>query len=216
MTDIAAFLTSLVTVLRNAVAHVAARESRRAQAAAHLAGPPHLAPEAPAHVRLMRFWAYALRTVQRLDRLVQRWQAGTLPPPTTRTDITAPKKPRPAPLPAAGANQPSTAIPRLPRTRGWVTRLVGHPAAGAASQLQHLLTTPEMAAFLAAAPQAARLLRPFWRMLSPDPLPAPLVPAIPPPPRPKRPPAPPRAKLPKLSFEPWVRAAVRALRKKYG
>ena len=57
MTDIAAFLTSLVTALRNAVAHVAARESRRAQAAAHHVGQPLPAPEALAHVRLMRFWA---------------------------------------------------------------------------------------------------------------------------------------------------------------
>ncbi|MBN9564386.1 MAG: hypothetical protein J0H14_27220, partial [Alphaproteobacteria bacterium] len=39
------------------------------------------------------------------------------------------------------------------------------------SHLQALLEDPEMREFLAAAPQAGRLLRPIWRKLSPDVLP---------------------------------------------
>ena len=213
MTDIASFLLTLVAVLRDAVARAATRESIRANAAARQSVAPHPAPETLPHARLMQFWAYALRTAQRLERLVQRWQAGTLPPrqqPATRharTTSAAPATTQAAPRPAA---------PRLPRTRGWGTRLGGHSAAGAASQLQHLLTTPEMAAFLGAAPQATRLLRPFWRMLTADPLPAPLAPATPPPPLAPKPPRPPRPALPPLLFQPYVRAAIRALRKKYG
>ncbi|MBN9559359.1 MAG: hypothetical protein J0H14_01360, partial [Alphaproteobacteria bacterium] len=67
------------------------------------------------------------------------------------------------------------------------------------SHLQALLEDPEMREFLAAAPQAGRLLRPLWRKLSPDVLPdilrlpprppRPRKPRAPRPPRPARPPA---------------------------
>ncbi len=43
-------------------------------------------------------------------------------------------------------------------------RLVPQTASGA-SQLQHLLAEPEMAALIAAAPQMGRILRPLCRML---------------------------------------------------
>jgi len=52
-------------------------------------------------------------------------------------------------------------------------RLVGHEAAGGASQLRHLLNEPEMAALIAASPrQTGRLLRPLCRMLGIAPPPA--------------------------------------------
>ncbi len=51
-----------------------------------------------------------------------------------------------------------------PRGHAWLVRLVP-AAAGGGSQLQYLLAEPEMADFLAAAPQAGRILRPLCRAL---------------------------------------------------
>ncbi len=130
---------------------------------------------------------------------------------------------RPArPRPCVPRQRPPAAPSPLPRGRAWLMRLVPE-AAGAASQLQHLLTDPEMAALIAAAPQAGRILRPLCRMLGIDPpaalrLPppagrpttsrraasAPLGPApapLEPPPRP-RPPTPARASLPRACGPP--------------
>jgi hypothetical protein len=53
----------------------------------------------------------------------------------------------------------------------WLTCMLGYDAAGYGSQLRHLLTDAECAAFLEAVPQAGRILRPLLRMLSIDPLP---------------------------------------------
>ncbi|MBN9563692.1 MAG: hypothetical protein J0H14_23665 [Alphaproteobacteria bacterium] len=65
------------------------------------------------------------------------------------------------------------------------------------SHLQALLEDPEMREFLAAAPQAGRILRPLWRKLSPDVLPDILrLPPRPRKPRPPRPPKPPRPARP--------------------
>jgi len=82
-----------------------------------------------------------------------------------------------APLTPA-RREPPAAWPRLPHKFAWLVRLVPE-AACYGSQLRHLLAEPEMAALLAASPQARRLLRPLCRML-----------AVPPPQ------AVPRAKLP--------------------
>ena len=61
--------------------------------------------------------------------------------------------------------RPSRPWPRLPRGRYWLIRLA--PEANCfASQLQHLLADPGMAALLQAAPQAGRILRPLCRMLA--------------------------------------------------
>ncbi|MDA8252665.1 MAG: hypothetical protein M0Z28_26330, partial [Rhodospirillales bacterium] len=61
---------------------------------------------------------------------------------------------------------------RLPRGRGWLVRLVGAEAAAGASQLQHLLATPAMAALIEASPRTGRLLRPLCRTLGVKPPPA--------------------------------------------
>jgi hypothetical protein len=121
-----------------------------------------------------------------LERLIARWRAGTLP------------KPR---LPRAGQSRKASPKPTLPTAPAWLVARVGYTAAGFGSQLQHALSDPDLAAFLAAAPQAGRLFRPLYRMLGIEP-PAPLRrqprprPARPkPPPKPK--PAPFRVPLPK-------------------
>eukprot|EP01037_Dinobryon_pediforme_P012937 gene12937-13037_t len=53
----------------------------------------------------------------------------------------------------------------LPRRFGWLVGLVGHEAAGRASQLAHLLADPEMAALVRDVPQARRILSPLCWML---------------------------------------------------
>ena len=127
-------------------------------------------------------WGRLGRMASRFESLFAKWQAGALPKP---------RKPR--------ANPPRTRrpTPRLPQRRAW---LLAEPeifrlaAAACRSRLEHLFTDPAMAAFLQAAPQAGRILRPLCHMLgitaAPD---LPAVLALPPPPRfrPAPPPTPP-------------------------
>jgi hypothetical protein len=63
-----------------------------------------------------------------------------------------------------GSPSPGTSSLRLPRSFGWLVRL-GSEAACYRSQLQYLLSDPEIAALLAAAPQVGRVLRPLCHML---------------------------------------------------
>ncbi len=135
------------------------------------------------------------RMVVRLAGLAVRMRNGTLPA-RRRPGAGSPRpaSPRPASVPPP---------PRLPRGFAWVPRLVPE-ANGYASQLRHLLAEPEMAALLAAAPQAGRILRPLCRMLGirpppglPGPRPAPagtpsgaIIPAAPHPPPPTDEPSP--------------------------
>ena len=72
------------------------------------------------------------------------------------------RRQRPA-RPARPAPAPDTL--RLPRQRFWMFRLLPRDATGYGSQLQAWLATPEMAALLAAAPEAGRILRPLCRLL---------------------------------------------------
>lgn len=97
------------------------------------------------------------RAMTRFTTLVAQWRAGTLP------------KPRLSRAGQARAHAPS---PHLPAEHGWLTGMLGYQAAGCANQLQDLLHTDEMAEFLAAAPQALRILRPLRRLLGVDTVPA--------------------------------------------
>jgi hypothetical protein len=95
-----------------------------------------------------------------LERLLARFRAGTLRPGVARVGervgervaSTALTWPRPARIWPAGF--------------GWLAVVMAHRSIGYGSQLQAILEQPEMAALLAASPQARRLLRPICRMLS--------------------------------------------------
>ena len=89
------------------------------------------------------------RTALRVTRLAAR--QGQAPRPRT------PGKP------AARPPRPKSPLV-LPRGKRWLIRLIPQTAFGG-SQLQHLLSQPEMADFIAATPQIGRLLRPLCRML---------------------------------------------------
>ena len=90
------------------------------------------------------------RAVRRFQNLFDRWQANTLPTPR--------------PARAARATEPRQK-PYFPAGRAWLAGTTDHHVRGYASQLQHLLAHPDMAEFLAAAPQAGRILRPLCHML---------------------------------------------------
>ena len=123
-------------------------------------------------VMLCAVWGRIARMGTRLERLIAQWRAGKLP-----------TQPRPR---AGGTRSAATpgSRPRFPNSPGWLMLRVRETAAFG-SQLQHLLSEPEWAEFLAAVPQAGRILRPLCRMLLVDVVPPvlkralqPLVPAL--------------------------------------
>ena len=162
------------------------------------------------------------RIAQRLDRLMLRWQAGTLPRPRP------PHAPRPAAEASLRINVPRINVPPIyvPQGHAWLIRLV-QPTAQYMPQLERFLADPQTRALVAAAPQAGRLLRPLCRMLAivpPDWLRLPARPARPRPlqPAPVQPapvqPAPvqpaPEPGTPDRPLPPYIRAAVRAWKRR--
>ena len=107
---------------------------------------------------ILLIWTRLRRLAARFAALAARVRAGTL-------RSRAPAR-RAASRPASPPASPPP--PRLPNDFAWLVRLVGWEAAGCGSQLQHLLSDPEFAALIAAAPQMGRLLRPLCRMLGVD------------------------------------------------
>ena len=115
---------------------------------------------------------YLGRTMRRLAVLEAKLAAGTLVPDTPRTST---------PTTTEGDAAPSGA-----RLKLRLLMLTGFRAMHLMMPLQELVAAPETAALLAASPEAGRLIRPLWRMLMPDPMPAVL--RLPPRPRKPRPP----------------------------
>ena len=116
-------------------------------------------------------WHYIFRLSGRLDRLVTRWQNGTLPKPRAPHPA-APQAPAShsiAPRPGRNrATPPAQPKFRLPGGHMWLLRSI-QGTAFAGSQLSHLLAhDPQMQAFLEAAPQARRLINPLCRMFGFD------------------------------------------------
>jgi hypothetical protein len=144
-------------------------------------------------------WMRVNRTRHRLERLLARVAAGWLPRPAAPR---APAEPRDPTVPRR-TRVCAPALGRLPRARAWLVRVAGYHAAGSGSQLEHLLTDPAMAEFLAAVPSAARMLRPLCRTLGISP---PVL-GFPPP----RPAKPPRQKRAAPSAIAQVYAALRAM-----
>ena len=111
-------------------------------------------------------WKYLQRTTRRLAALHAQFAAGTLVSATlasaTRKDRARRQAAEPAESTSRGEKLPS----------GPVLARFGAGYLGA--WLLALVDDPEMQALLAASPQAGRLLRPLWRRLTNDPLPAPL------------------------------------------
>jgi hypothetical protein len=132
------------------------------------------------------------RAVNRFAALARRVRAGTAAirgrPPAATPRPTAARPPKPT----------------FPRRFFWLVNIApGHQMAAGRGYFRNLLAEPDMAAFLQAAPQAARIFRPLCRILgiarAPD-LPAILFPtrarrpATPRAPRPPKEPRPPRVR----------------------
>ena len=101
-------------------------------------------------------WARIGRMGARLERLIALWRAGKLP------QARAPR--------ARQANQSARQKPVYPTDPDWPLVHV-QEAAAYGSQLQHLVSGEDCAAFLAACPQARRILRPLLHMLGSRPVP---------------------------------------------
>jgi hypothetical protein len=100
-------------------------------------------------------YAFLGRSIQRLDRLATRWQAGE----NLRPRATKPRTRKPA-----DAKAPAL---RLPTGNMWLVKLV-QPEPWHVNQggvvIANLLADPDTKALVEAAPQAGRLLRPLARM----------------------------------------------------
>ena len=102
-------------------------------------------------VLLVAVWGRIGRMRARLERLIMLWRAGKLP---------LARKSRAGEVRAARV-QAASIIPTVP---AWLLVAV-REAASARARLEHLLTDAEFVEFLAAVPQAGRILRPLCRML---------------------------------------------------
>jgi hypothetical protein len=102
-------------------------------------------------VLLVAVWGRIGRISTRLERLIALWRAGMLPAPRIRRGR----------VPGTLANKPVSAFPRTP---AWLLVAV-RDAAPFGARLESMLSEAECEAFLEAAPQARRLLRPLCRML---------------------------------------------------
>ncbi|MBC7637114.1 MAG: hypothetical protein H7251_16105 [Acetobacteraceae bacterium] len=101
---------------------------------------------------LVMVWGRISRMGARLERLMAKWRAGTLP---------TPRKPRAS---GVAAVSPSAERPAYPTAPAWLIAYV-RAAASYGSQLEHMMGEDEFARFLAEVPQARRILRPLCRML---------------------------------------------------
>lgn len=79
----------------------------------------------------------------------------------------------PVPTTAAAPREPRTPPAfLLPRAKGWLRRMVpSHHLGGCASQFAALCDKPDMAALLDTSPEAVRICRRLYRMLTGDPFP---------------------------------------------
>ena len=109
-------------------------------------------------VLLVAVWGRIARMRTRLERLIVSWRAGKQP---LARAVRAGRV-------CASRTKPRDKFPTAP---GWLLRRLGYEVAAFGSQLQHLLTEAECGEFLAAMPQAGRILRPLLRMLTLDPAP---------------------------------------------
>jgi hypothetical protein len=188
------------------------------RAAIGLLNPPVTARES--HARMLQMLYNRVgRAARLLARLYDLWRQNRLPVPRPSRART----PKAAPTGETAPALPH--IPPIPRAKGWFVNAGRHHAGLAHFQLNAFLAREDVAEFLAAVPQAGRYLRPLCRLLA---VPQPAFLALPPRPRRTRPPRPraPRARAPNLRnpqlppgdppFRPYVLAAARYFRKKYG
>ena len=151
MLSIATTLALLITRLRAAIGTHLGREAR-VQPPVWIGTTlyaPRPDPKAPSKLPepvWSLLWLRLARLSARFTALHTKWRENRLPTPRIR-----PKRPSPT---------PTTPRLRLPEEFGWVNRRIPE-CAPPAGMLDALVRDPGTRAFVAAAPQAARLLRPL-------------------------------------------------------
>ena len=105
---------------------------------------------------LVAVWGRIGRMRTRLERLIALWRAGMLPNP---------RKSRAGEV-RTGVRSESV----IPTAPAWLLVVV-REAAPIGAQLESMLSQEDCVRFLAAVPQAGRILRPLLRMLTPDAVP---------------------------------------------
>ena len=151
--------------------------------------------------------------LDRLGRLVHRWQTGTLPKPRPKR---APRPKRTPPPPRPGQR----ILPPVPRRRGWLIHLV-QPVAQYHEAFRDFLTRDDLRQLVADAPQAGRLILPLCHahaITPPDWL---RLPRRARQPRPKKPapaqrPANTPPQPPDRPIQPYVLEAARVWKPRYG
>ena len=104
---------------------------------------------------------YLTSVIRRFGALAARLAAGPIHARPPR-----PRPPQPRPPQPDAARERAPPKPRTPRRFSWLVVWLGYHAAGYGLQLRHILANDhEMAALIAASPQAGRILRPLCRML---------------------------------------------------
>ena len=157
MNDIASLLTALLGRLCRAVGAVMAAQAHGPQLVwlGTRAFSPVPQPNQPAALPNETWFLLTQRLgrlAHRFRTLFARYQAGTLPAARTEPPRKRPARARPP-------------YPRLPAARGWINVRIPAAAAPCTGTLDMLLQTPEIRDFVAAAPQAGRILRPLCHML---------------------------------------------------
>ncbi len=188
------------------------------RAAIGLLNPPVKAQET--HARMLQVLYNRVGRAARLfARLYDLWRQNRLPAPRP----TRARTPKATPTAEAAPERPH--IPPIPRAKGWFVNAGRHHAGLAHYHLNAFLERQDLPEFLAAVPLAGRYLRPLCRLLA---VPQPAFLALPQHPRRPRTPRPrtPRPRAPNLRnpqlppgdppFRPYVLAAARYFRKKYG
>ena len=126
---------------------------------------------------IILIWRRLRRTAARFATLSVHVHAGTLPSRARAGSRHCEARSAEAISPSAEAipqgnpSRPASPCPpRLPRTFGWLIRLIPGVAC-CRSQLNYLLSDPEIASLLSAAPQIGRVLHPLCHMLAIKPSP---------------------------------------------